>query len=92
MILLCPSDLHTDYMFFFSSKFFILHFRLSFHFILKFQSEKVGFLNFYAPNPSRDRLKMWIELDRSLLVVDHWCVGSEDRSGEGGVTMHGLEL
>ena len=43
---------------------------------------------------------MWIELDRSLPTVDHWCIAGdfnmiedpEDRSGEGGVTVHGLEL
>ena len=61
--------------------------------IMKFYNKKVGFLNLYAPNSSRERLKMWIELDSSLPVVDHWtrCVAGdfhmiedlEDRSGEG---------
>ena len=42
--------------------------------IMEFQNEKVGFLKLCAPNSSRERLKMWIELDSSLPVVDHWCV------------------
>ena len=68
--------------------------------IMEFHNKKVGILNLYAPNSSRERLKMWIELDRSLPTVDHWCIAGdfnmiedpEDRSGEGGVTVHGLEL
>ena len=68
--------------------------------IMKFHNKKVGFLNLYAPNSSRERLKMWIELDSSLPVVDHCCIAGDfnmiedpdDRSGERGATMHGLEL
>ena len=45
--------------------------------IMKFHNKKVGFLNLYARNSSRERLKMWIELDSSLLVVDHWCVAGD---------------
>ena len=37
--------------------------------IMKFHNKKVGFLNLYAPNSSRERLKMWIELDSSLSLV-----------------------
>ena len=63
------------------------------YFIMEFHNKKVGVLNLYAPNCSRERLKMWIELDSSLPVVDHWCVAGvfkmikdpQDRSGEGGV-------
>ena len=60
--------------------------------IINFHNKKVGFLSLYAPNSSRERLKMWIELDHSFLVVDNWCVAGDfnmiedpnDRSGEGG--------
>ena len=68
--------------------------------IMKFHNKKVGFLNLYAPNSARERLKMWIELNSSLPVVDHWCVvgdfnmidDPDDKSGEGGVTKHGSKL
>ena len=68
--------------------------------IINFHNKKVGFLNLYAPNYSRARLKMHIELDCSLQVVDHWCVvgdfnmidDPDDKSGEGGVTKHGSKL
>ena len=68
--------------------------------IMKFHNKKVGFLNLYAPNSSSELLKMWSELDSSLLVVDHWCIvgdfnmieDPDDRSGKGGATVHGLEL
>ena len=57
-------------------------------------------MKLYAPNSFRERLKIWIELNISLPVVDHWCVAGdfnmiedlEGWSGEGGVTVHGLEL
>mgnify|MGYP000724650853 CR=1 FL=1 len=65
--------------------------------IINFHNKKVGFLNLYAPNSSRERLKMWIELDSSLPIVDHWCIVGDfnmiedhkGRSGEGGVRKHG---
>ena len=68
--------------------------------IMKFHNKKVGFLNLYARNSSRERLKMWIELDSSLPVVGHWCIARdfnmiedpEDKSGERGAIVHGLEL
>ena len=68
--------------------------------MMKFHNKKVGFLNLYAPNSSKERLKMWIELDSSLPVVGHWCIARdfnmiedpEDKSGERGAIVHGLEL
>ena len=65
--------------------------------MMKFHNKKVGFLNLYAPNSSKERLKMWIELDSSLPIVDHWCIVGDfnmiedhkGRSGEGGVRKHG---